>query len=356
MWIRAAAACAIGLLFGLVTHALLSAAVPSMQANDFTYPWLAARAILEGKDPYQAVRATATPWGGEFFYPLPAAVVALPFAAIPARLAGSIFVAVGAGGFSFFASRRSMTRLLLLFSAPAFHVCRGVQWSPLLAAGALFPPMLGLVVVKPNLALPLLAFQTRRRAIVLAALVGILLLAASFAIAPGWLFEWLSGLRTDPNVSQYTPPILHPLGAVMLVALLRWRRPEARLLFAMACVPQNGFFYDQFPLLLVPQTTIEIVLMTVASHVAYYAANHSLIAGGNVPSWSATFYPYMIAGLYLPALIIVLSKPNAGAVPRALEERIKSLPLWIRGVPEAVQPVAEVSRQTERCHVATDDH
>ena len=38
----------------------------------------------------------------------------------------------------------------------------------------------------------------------------------------------------------------------MLLAMLRWRRPEGRLVAAMACVPQTYFSCDQLPPLLVP--------------------------------------------------------------------------------------------------------
>ena len=92
-------------------YVLLVNARPELQANDFTYPWLAARAMLHGDEPYVDVARQATPWGGAFFYPLTAAVAVLPLAALPARLAGSLFVGLGAGLLAFFVSRQGLWRL-----------------------------------------------------------------------------------------------------------------------------------------------------------------------------------------------------------------------------------------------------
>jgi hypothetical protein len=92
----------------------------------------------------------------------------------------------------------------------------------------------------------------------------------------------------------------------------------------MALAPQNGFFYDQLPLLLVPQTRMEMILIAAASQIAYYFANTTPLFGSDVPAWSAQFFPYMVVGMYLPALVLVLRRPNEGAAPAWLERLAQS--------------------------------
>src|SRR6187401_1539034 len=102
---RLLAALFIALATGAYTYSTLTDFGASFMANDFTYSWLAARAVVDGVDPYEAVRSAKTPWGGGWFYAYPAALLALPFAWIPVQLAGAVFVAVGCGLLAFFVSR-----------------------------------------------------------------------------------------------------------------------------------------------------------------------------------------------------------------------------------------------------------
>jgi hypothetical protein len=50
--------------------------------------------------------------------------------------------------------------------------------------------------------------------------------------------------------SIHVAPVLRPGGWLLLLALIRWRTPEGRLLAALACVPQTGGLYDTLPLFL----------------------------------------------------------------------------------------------------------
>jgi hypothetical protein len=96
----------------------------------------------------------------------------------------------------------------------------------------------------------------------------------------------------------------------MLLALLRWRRPEARLLLLMSCIPQFPFFYDQLALWLIPQSRRETLNLTWCSHaafVAWFVLSFDWESGMVVMSTAA---PYVLALLYIPCLIMVLRKPN----------------------------------------------
>ena len=65
---------------------------------------------------------------------------------------------------------------------------------------------------------------------------------------------WLPNLREAPNAIS---ALTLRGGALVLLALLKWRRPEARLLAATACVPHTLLPDETLPLFLVPQTWLE---------------------------------------------------------------------------------------------------
>jgi hypothetical protein len=302
----------------------------AVQARDFTYPWLAARAVLRGEDPYAALRSAQTPWVPALFYPLPTALVTTPLAWLSVRSAAVLFIGLGMGLLAYAVTAQALWPLIMFASASAMQAAWSVQWSPLLMAAALWWPMIGLVVAKPTLGLPLVAFQRDRRALWSALVGGGLLVVASFVLQPRWLERWIATLRETPVVSQYHVPLFTWWGAVLIVAVTRWRRPEARLLIALACMPQNGFFYDQFPLLLVPPNRVELMAMAAASQLALLAARSASGPAGDIAVQSTAYFPYMIAGLYLPSLLFIMRRPNEGEAPAWLERLCTRLPMFLR--------------------------
>lgn len=124
------------------------------------------------------------------------------------------------------------------------------QWSPLLAAAALAPALGALAAVKPTLGRAMLAYRARWRAALPAAAV----LAASLVVLPGWPRGWLANLA---HVEGHPAPAFTAAGCALLLALLRWRQPEARLLVVLACGPQLLFFADQLAVGLVARTRRE---------------------------------------------------------------------------------------------------
>lgn len=328
---RVAAACLIGLGLGLLTYGFLVARGPGIQGSDFTYPWLAARALFHGIDTYSAVRTSQTPWPPTLFYPVPAAIIALPFAWLSVQVAAASFVAIGCGLLALAVSDRGMWRLWIFATPPVYRVCLSPQWAPLLMAAALWSPALGIVVAKPNLALPLLAYQQRLRSVWWAIAGGGALIAVSLVLQPAWPIHWIETLRRAPESAQYLIPILSPWGIILALAALRWRQPEARLILGMACTPQNFFFYDQFALFLIPRTSFETLTMAVISWVVFLIPVSNSIPTHGISDRSARNLPLVIAGLYLPALMMVLLRPNEGQMPWRLERAVARWPRWIRG-------------------------
>jgi peptidoglycan/LPS O-acetylase OafA/YrhL len=91
---------------------------------------------------------------------------------------------------------------------------------------------------------------------------------------------------------------------------------DGRLVLAMACMPQNFFFYDQLPLLLVAKTRRELLGLAVASCLAYDAFMFS--PGARLDPFSnATWVqasdarlPFVVLGLYLPAFVLALRRSH----------------------------------------------
>ena len=66
-----------------------------------------------------------------------------------------------------------------------------------------------------------------------ALITGALILVIRFAVLPTWPLDWWGGIQAGESLKA---PIIRPAGFLITLALLRWRQPEARLLFALACV------------------------------------------------------------------------------------------------------------------------
>jgi hypothetical protein len=170
------------------------------------------------------------------------------------------------------------------------------QWSPALTVAALLPTLGWLAAVKPTLGLGALFYRLDWRAFAGAALLGV----ASIAILPAWPREWLANLH---YVVSHPPPIATPLGFVLILSAIRWRTPEGRLLLAMACVPQLLFFVDQLPVYLVARSRAQMAALALCGTVAWLIWFAQLKSGDLYVMMAA---PYVIIGVYAPALLLVL--------------------------------------------------
>jgi hypothetical protein len=143
--------------------------------------------------------------------------------------------------------------------------------------------------------------------------------------------EWFEAVQHAPHVHA---PVTYLFGPFALLALLRWRRREARMLLLLACVPQTFVEYEMLPLYLVPETLREMVTLLCTTMCAMYAVR---VLGGQSPGTLAegiaSRAPFWIAGVYLPALVIILRRPNVGFAPAWLDRKLLNAPAWLRGTP-----------------------
>jgi hypothetical protein len=181
-----------------------------------------------------------------------------------------------------------------------------VQWSNLLAAAMLIPVLGGLAAAKPNIGLGMVAHADRARTLWSMAIGALGLVVLSFAIFPSWLGFWLENARSAPHVS---PLLLRPGGPLLLVALARWRRPEARLLAALACTPLTPTFYDPVLLYLVTRTFREALALTVCTFVLFFIVVFSNPIR-TAAEWGDIVATASVWVLYLPCLVMILRRPN----------------------------------------------
>lgn len=227
--------------------------------GDYRVVWTAGRNLLHGIDPYLISASGSVPeLAQRFFYPLPAAVFGVPFAWLPPATAAVCFAASSAAFLMFAMTRDDLERVPFVLGVPFILASKISQTTPLITALALTPALAGLALLKPNLGA---AFFARSPRIVPVIVCGVLLLAG-LLVLPSWPGHWLATVRSS---TVHGAPFRTSLGAVGLLALLRWRRPEARLLLVMTAIPHGLSFYDEIPLWLVANTRREAMLLTFSS-------------------------------------------------------------------------------------------
>jgi hypothetical protein len=103
---------------------------------------------------------------------------------------------------------------------------------------------------------------------------------------------------------------LRPFGFVVLLAALRWRLPEGRLLLASALVPQSLLPYELVPLALVPAGLLQMAI--------YVAGSWLVVAVAADP---AIGWPATLGAVYLPMLYLVLRRPSGKQVIEIEKDR-----------------------------------
>lgn len=269
------------------------------QAKDFTLPWTAAQHLLAGRDPYVAMRPTGVyPFNVPFYYPLPAALLAVPFAVVPATVAGIAFVALSFGLTALALAREDLARLPILFGFPAVMAATLGQWSPLLVAATIVPAFQVVLPVKPTLGAAAFMSRPSRLGVVLS----IAIVAACFAIQPGWLVSWREAV--SDAWGSYTPPVRWAGGAgvILLTVLWWWRDGDARLLALMALAPQLPLFYDQLLVHTVARSRREVWALVVSGWIGGlgWALQGTPAVGGERPARGL-----ILASIYLPALAVI---------------------------------------------------
>jgi hypothetical protein len=265
--------------------------------GDVAMPLAGMERFQQGGSPYEVRLRGSTPT----LYPFPTMIVLWPLLLFPPALVAPLFMALSSGVLAYAILRCGRPWQLLAFASPSFlSAMESVQWSPLLMAALLLPPLLPLAVVKPQLAVVLAAGgRWTRKTIVVAA--GIVIL--SLLLYPRWPMEWL----THGNLQTFNGrvPLLVVPGFLLIAGLGALRTQEGRVITAMSLTVQR-LFYDQLLLFVLPRTVLQMLALLACSWsvaaLSYLRGWFVFGSGGQDPrAWLAT-----VVGLYLPALAISL--------------------------------------------------
>jgi SAM-dependent methyltransferase len=289
----------VGLLAAALTYVGHS---PAGFRTDFDALWVAGHAWTHGRDPFEAARAYAShPPGYDLLYPAPTILLTAPFTVWPLPICLALWSGLGFGALAFAVTSRTWWGLLALATPFALHAFFSVQWSPALVASATLPWLAFLWIAKPSVGAALFAAYPSRRVLI----AGVVVSLAAFALFPGWVAEWRAALGTRHHL---IPLFLRPGGWLLLLAWIRWRTPEGRLLGTLAVVPHTVMPYDMLTLAVLLRTRLEWIGAAVLAWVSYLAVrtwgwippsvNHD---ASIVAAW-----PYWLALCYLPALALVL--------------------------------------------------
>lgn len=291
----------LGLAFVLACRILLYVWMPD-RSSDFDLLYDMAGRLVRGDEVYPSGTQS-------FLYPFPAVLLGVPFRAIPLWLARPVFdVLVGwAFVYGLWKYRGPYALLALVSGAYLFALAKG-QTTPLMVAASLVPALGFLLAVKPNTSVSLWIARPSWLP-----MLGVsVFLALSLAVQPTWPFEWLMGVPAD--TSHFVPIVMRPLGALLLLAALRWYTPAGRLLLAIACIPQTTLPYELVALALIPANSVQMAVYVAGSWIAVAAATGHLPLGHGPADWTTVGWPVTLIAVYLPMLALVLLQPGRKTV------------------------------------------
>jgi hypothetical protein len=157
-----------------------------------------------------------------------------------------------------------------------------------------------LTMAKPQIGLPVFLTRLSLRGVAACAVLAVI----SLAVMPNWPKLWL---RQIGNYEHFIPLLGFP-GPLLLLALLRYRDRDARLLMLASVMPQRWFF-DSFILWLIPQSRREIIWTV------FFSWGAGIWRWYHIPRTFTEVGRWTVAFLYLPMLVVVLlrmRKPSAG--------------------------------------------
>ncbi len=293
-------------------------------AAGFLRTWLAYETQSGAGDFYYALRITRNLWSGHdpYDYPLrpdlvsyslPTGLMVAPFAILPDELAGGVFIGLSSALLAWCILKENRTWALGIFlSWPFAYALVFAQWTPLIVCLWFIPSLMPLVLIKPQMALPLIATnKIDRKGVLLTALI----LVVSLIIYPAWPFAWMSQIKTYTG----TPPLFSlPLGPLILLSLLKYKDRRAWLLLLMGIMPQR-VIYDQLALLWVATNGVEMLIQILFSWITLPV----LVASGGWTSMPINWQFWIILTIYLPALAILFFPSIQNTIPRLLKRYAK---------------------------------
>lgn len=298
--------------------------------SDFSTVWFGARMLLDGHNPYLSIGpGKLVEMPSPPFYPAPAFVAAIPFTVVPFRWASTAFVFMSTWLLAWGCTAESWHRLPIFPSVAFVTAVWFGQWSMLFTAAVFLPMLSFFAAAKPQASLPVIAGSSKWSSSWWAAVGALVLIGCSFILAPSWAQDWWALLKTTDH---FVPPILQFGGPAISVVLLRWRRPEAWLVFVAACTPQTWYPYNGLILLVVAATYREASILSLVSSAGWIIAFLVGDGGPRSPETRRIMSAMLVAACYLPAAIVVLRRPNSRQLPFWLPKKMTAMTAtWKKG-------------------------
>ena len=300
----------IAISFGIATYSYLLFAFAQRLApghSDFSVIWFAARAMVEGNNPYAVIGpGRAIPFDWELHYPLTTIVAATPLALLRESWSDFIFVFGSAFLLAYGAVRDNLNRVWIFASAAYVVNAKSAQWSALMASGFFLPLAAAFTCLKPSDGLAILS-GTGRRSWIIAVSFAVALTLISLVILPSWPRYWMTSVT---GTWEFVSPVRRAGGFLLLLAVLRWRTREGRFLFVLSLVPQVQSWYAGVLPLLVARSKRENQILSLVSSLGYVLMIPLSLESATREISTFTVGRLMIAFCYLPALIVVLRRPN----------------------------------------------
>jgi hypothetical protein len=280
--------------------------------SDFGMVWYGGRAILRHVDPYLVI-GPGKPFDYEWplIYPITALVAAIPLTILSEKWATTVFVGLSTWLLAFGLTRDGWYRIPL-FTTTAFIASAQLgQWSILFTAALFLPALLFLSVAKPQSSIAILAATKERHGIRAAIWGAVILLIISLIVSPHWVGSWFHAVS---KATQMEPPIVRLGGPILLIVLLRWRRPETWLLLMLAASPQSWGWYGTLPIFTIPKNFSESVFLAGTALIgAWYADN--VLNPASLDALARSVGAVIVVTIYLPAAFLILRRENKGPSP-----------------------------------------
>jgi len=263
-------------------------------STDFVWAIRSARDLLAGKDPYNY------PFDMDRIpYPLPAALVGIPFSVLSDRFGTALFFGISSALLALGISRFGKHRLLVFLSMPFVSALHAGQWTPLIMSAAFYPILSWLTLTKPQVGLPVFLLNINRKTIALC----IGFLALSLTVYPGWPWRWLSQIGA---YDRFFPLLTLP-GIFLLSSLCNYRSWSAAFLLICSIMPQK-IYYDTLILWLIPETKGGLVFTVALSWIPAIFRNV-------FPTVEAARI-FIVVFIYLPMCFLVITNRSNNVVLR----------------------------------------
>jgi hypothetical protein len=283
--------------------------------TDFALSWFGARSLLQHQDPYPLVGiGRAFGYQDPLVYPPTAFVAVIPLAPFPEYLASTFFVWISTALLVYGMTARSWHLLPIIPSFSFLVNVRTSQWTILTTAMLFLPALAFFSLTKPQFAVPVVVSAKGKESWYAAAVGSVALIGISLVLLPGWPLEWLNQVRH--HTGNMHAPLTRPLGFLIPLVLLRWRRPEAWFVFLLAAMPQTWDYYNTLPLLALAATYREACALSLVSSIGGFV--WIWIGRSVAANWTElTLYgpAAIVLFAYLPVVYAILRRPNEGEGP-----------------------------------------